>query len=59
MYTATNPTDPTSASFKATATGDLNGNTSTTSVWTYEGAIITPGVMRLATTIQEPADPEE
>jgi type IV pilus assembly protein PilA len=59
MYTATNPTTPTQAAFTATATGDLNGN-GTSSAWTYGGGVLTgTDTMRLATTIQEPADPEE
>jgi type IV pilus assembly protein PilA len=63
MYTATSPTDATAASFVATATGDLNGDGSKFSVWNYGGGIVkgTNGelAMRLATTIQEPTDPEE
>ncbi len=58
-YTATNPTDPTQAAFTATAAGDLNGN-GVAGTWTYGGGVLTgTNTMRLATTIQEPADPEE
>src|SRR4051794_28778668 len=62
-YTAVNPTDPQTASFSVIATGDLNGDGTKFSVWNYDGGIVkgTNGelAMRLATTIQEPADPEE
>lgn len=62
-YTSTNPTDPTQAAFSSTATGDLNGDGSNFSVWTYEGGIVKGSngdlAMRLATTIQEPANPDE
>jgi type IV pilus assembly protein PilA len=59
-YTATNAADPTQAAFTATAAGDLNGN-GTAGTWTYGGGVLpnAAGVMRLATTIQEPPDPEE
>jgi type IV pilus assembly protein PilA len=56
-YTAAT-TSGTGAAFAATATGDLDGVTSTTSVWTLNGAMLS-GVMRLAPTITEPANPDE
>jgi len=55
-YVATNPAG-TNASFVATATGNLNGS-GTNSVWNYRGSMLS-GAMRLATTIEEPQDPEE
>ena len=42
------------AAFTTTATGDLDGDT-TTSVWSYDGALVTgTNTMRLAPTIKEP-----
>jgi hypothetical protein len=60
-YTAVNPNNPASAAFTATATGDLDGDTSVFSNWAYNGQILagSPGVMRLAPTMVEPANPEE
>jgi type IV pilus assembly protein PilA len=55
-YTATNPA-ATNGSFSADAVGDLNGD-GTTSTWSYTGAML-QGIVRLATTISEPANPEE
>jgi type IV pilus assembly protein PilA len=55
-YTATNPT-ATNGAFEAQAIGDLNGDT-TSSTWKYSGGMIS-GVVRLATTIEEPANTEE
>jgi type IV pilus assembly protein PilA len=43
--------------FNATATGDLDGDT-TTSAWSYGGQLLS-GVMRLAPTIAEPAATDE
>jgi type IV pilus assembly protein PilA len=57
-YTATSPADPTAAAFTATATGDLNGNTTAGDPWAYQGGILA-GEMRLATTIKESSNPEE
>jgi len=57
-YAATSPTSNTAAAFAAAATGDLDGDGSVYSTWTYRGQILN-GAMRLATTIQEPGDPEE
>jgi len=57
-YTATSPTDPTAAAFTATATGDLNGNSTAGDPWSYQGGILA-GEMRLATTIHESTNPEE
>jgi len=57
-YAAQNPLNNTTAAFQASATGDLDGDGSTYSTWTYRGSILN-GAMRLATTIQEPQDPEE
>jgi type IV pilus assembly protein PilA len=57
-YTATNPTDLTSAAFAATATGDLDGDGTASAPWQYRGAMLN-GVVRLATTMDEPTDPDE
>ncbi len=59
MYTATSPTDATSAAFTASATGDLNGNGAAGDPWVYQGNMITPGELRLAPTIHESTNPEE
>lgn len=62
LYTATSPTDPTAASFVASATGDLDGDGTAGDPWSYAGGILTSnGVssMRLATTIHESTNPEE
>jgi len=61
-YTTTSPTDPTAGTFKATATGDLDGDGAAGDPWSYEGGALTNGgvtAMRLATTIHESSDPEE
>jgi len=60
-YTAANAANPATASFVATARGDLNGDGAVYSDWSYAGGILTgsPGVMRLAPTMAEPANPEE
>jgi PKD repeat protein len=57
-YTATNPTDPTTAGFSATATGDLDGDGTASGAWTYSGGVLA-GRMRLAPTLVEPVDPTE
>jgi type IV pilus assembly protein PilA len=57
-YTATNPTDTTSGTFEATATGDLDGDGTAAAPWKYRGGMLS-GVARLATTMDEPADPAE
>jgi hypothetical protein len=62
-YTAVNPADPTTASFTATATGDLDGNGTAGDPWLYAGGIVTGTnnvtAMRLAPTIHESTNPEE
>jgi type IV pilus assembly protein PilA len=58
-YVATNPTDSTSGSFVASATGDLNGNSANGDPWTYSGNFISAGELRLAPTIHESTNPEE
>jgi type IV pilus assembly protein PilA len=60
-YVAQNPANPANAAFVASATGDLNGDAAVFSNWSYSGAILAgnPGVMRLAPTMVEPANPEE
>jgi type IV pilus assembly protein PilA len=55
-YTATNPA-ATDGSFLTSAQGNLDGD-STTSQWEYAGGILS-GQARLASTIKEPADPED
>ncbi len=57
LYYQYNYTSPDANNFSATAVGNLNG-TGSTSTWTYAGGILS-GQARLATTIQEPADPDE
>jgi len=57
-YTATSPTSTTAAAFAATATGDLDGDGTAAAPWQYRGGILN-GAIRLATTMDEPADPEE
>jgi len=58
-YTATNPTNTATGTFEATATGDFDASTSTTgNVWKYRGGMLS-GVARLATTMDEPSNPEE
>jgi len=56
-YTATDETGA-AAAFTATALGDLDGDT-TTSAWTYQGAKLPDGTLRLAPTIAEPAASDE
>jgi type IV pilus assembly protein PilA len=51
-YNATSPTDLTAGTFAAVATGDLDGD-GTTSDWQYEGGMLS-NEARLATTITEP-----
>ncbi|HEX5098188.1 MAG TPA: type II secretion system protein [Polyangiaceae bacterium] len=61
-YTAASPLDQANASFTASATGNLDGDTTAGDPWKYRGAMITPGVLRLATTMDEPTandGPEE
>jgi type IV pilus assembly protein PilA len=53
-YTA----DVTAGSFAATATGDLDGDGTAAAPWQYRGGML-GGVVRLATTMDEPADPDE
>jgi type IV pilus assembly protein PilA len=55
-YTAA-ATTGTTAAFTATATGNLDAD-STTSVWTLNGGLL-GGAMRLSPTMVEPADPED
>jgi len=55
-YTATGPATAT-GTFSAIATGDLNGD-GTSANWSYRGGILS-GAARLATTMDEPADPGE
>lgn len=61
QYAAANVADATQASFVASAVGDLNGDGTASQPWSYAGQILTgsPGVMRLAPTMTEPANPEE
>jgi type IV pilus assembly protein PilA len=54
-YTATNPTNPNTAAFTATATGDLDGDGTAGGAWTLGGGVLN-GRIRLATTVGEPAD---
>jgi len=56
-YVAPNVSGP-GANFNATATGDLDGVTTTTSVWAQGGNILN-GALRLQPTIAEPTNPEE
>ena len=60
-YTAANPTNQATASFTATATGDLNGDATAGNPWSFGGGILAgnTGVMRLAPTMTEPTNPEE
>jgi type IV pilus assembly protein PilA len=61
-YVATAATDQANAEFVASATGNLDGDTTAGDPWRYRGKMITPGVMRLATTMDEPTandGPEE
>ena len=61
-YTATSPLDQTAAEFAALAVGDLDGDTTASDPWKYRGKMITAGVLRLATTMDEPTTndgPEE
>ena len=53
-YTATAPTDQTAAEFTALAKGDLDGDTTAGDPWMYRGKMISAGVLRLATTMDEP-----
>ena len=46
------------ATFTASATGDLDGVATTTSVWSITGAML-GGQMRLAPTLVEPTNPDE
>jgi type IV pilus assembly protein PilA len=46
------------ANFFATATGDLDAVTTTTSVWRIDGAMLN-GSMRLSPTLTEPTNPDE
>ena len=57
-YTATNPTNATTAAFTATATGDLDADGTAGGAWTLRGSILNRA-MRLAPTLVEPADPGE
>jgi len=58
-YTATNPTDTASGTFEATATGDLAGDgNGANNIWKYRGGMLS-GVVRLATTMDEPINPED
>ena len=58
-YTATNPTNPATASFTTTAVGDLDGDAAfATTPWTFSGGVLN-GVMRAAPTMIEASDPEE
>ena len=57
-YAATAPADPQNAAFAVTATGDLDADGAVYSVWAYRGRALN-GAMRLATTLEEPGDPEE
>jgi type IV pilus assembly protein PilA len=52
--TATEP----GTGFTAIAKGDLNNTSGTTSDWKYTGAVLN-GALRMASTIEEPPDPEE
>ena len=57
-YTASDPAG-TAAAFTASAAGDLAGDGNpTANVWTYQGAMLS-GVIRLATTMGEPTNPED
>jgi len=61
-YTSTNPTSQTTAAFTAAAVGDLDGDSTASDPWMYRGAMVTAGVIRLATTMDEPTandGPEE
>jgi type IV pilus assembly protein PilA len=57
-YEATDPTSNTTGAFAAQAISDLDGDGTTTATWQYRGAML-GGVVRLATTMDEPADPDE
>ena len=57
-YTATNPTNPTTAAFTATATGDIDADGTPGNPWSLQGAVLN-GAMRLAPTVSEPTDPGE
>ena len=61
QYAAANIADATQASFVASAVGDLNGDGVPSAPWSYAGRILegSPGVMRLAPTMQEPTNQEE
>jgi type IV pilus assembly protein PilA len=61
QYTAANVDNAATASFVASAVGDLNGDGTASQPWSYAGQILTgsPGVMRLAPTMSEPSNPEE
>lgn len=54
-YTATNPANPATAAFTATATGDLDGDGTAGGAWTVRGGVL-QGEIRLATTVTPPAE---
>jgi len=58
-YTAANATNTSTGTFEATAAGDLAGDGNpTANVWKYRGGMLN-GVARLATTMDEPTNPED
>jgi type IV pilus assembly protein PilA len=57
-YTATNPTNPATAAFTATATGDLDGDGTAGTPWSVSGGVLN-GRMRLAPTLVEPTGTAE
>jgi type IV pilus assembly protein PilA len=58
-YTATNATNPATATFSTTAVGDLDGDaTYAATPWTFNGGVLN-GVMRAAPTMIESSEPEE
>jgi len=57
-YTATNPTNPTTAAFSATAISDLDGDGINSGAWSVSGGVLN-GRMRLAPTLVEPSDATE
>jgi len=57
-YTATNPTNPATATFSATAVSDLDGDGVNSGTWSVSGGILN-GRMRLTPTMTEPSDVSE
>ncbi len=58
-YVAPDPTNTANGNgFSAIAIGDLDADGTPGGAWMYRGAMLS-GVLRLATTMDEPADPEE